>query len=344
MRSSVHFFLFLVMISFSAQAHVVTEENGHYIVEHSWRYKADQCSLSLTIDKDLYDYYQNDREHLVYKYELDENYNPPGYSGFMLSEYDRPLMKAIAGQLEEMASSESEQIELAVSFVQSLPYAYDSVSKGIEEYVRYPVETLVDGCGDCEDKVALLAAILHEMPEDFILLVLPEHLAIGVSCEALKADSYLLFQDKKYYYVETTNPNWKIGQIPEEYHSSDMEVFLLQDVPNLQMRGVRFESEPTSVIEKARCNFTIDLVNLGPGKVTNLQLSLRLISLGRKNRLLAEQRFELDDLMEGASRTENVTFKSYIRENCMLQVEITGNEIPSQYYETLLDYSRTQHF
>ena len=246
--------------------------------------------------------------------------------------------------MEEMASSESEQIELAVSFVQSLPYAYDSVSKGIEEYVRYPVETLVDGCGDCEDKVALLAAILHEMPEDFILLVLPEHLAIGVSCEALKADSYLLFQDKKYYYVETTNPNWKIGQIPEEYHSSDMEVFLLQDVPNMQMRGVRFESEPTSVIEKARCNFTIDLVNLGPGKVTNLQLSLRLISLGRKNRLLAEQLFELDDLMEGAARTENVTFKSYIRENCMLQVEITGNEIPSQYYETLLDYSRTQHF
>ena len=195
-----------------------------------------------------------------------------------------------------------------------------------------------------ERLVVLVEPIGKECPVSAIVAEDVHKISIGVSCDALKADSYLLFQDKKYYYVETTNPNWKIGQIPEEYHSSDMEVFLLQDVPNMQMRGVRFESEPTSVIEKARCNFTIDLVNLGPGKVTNLQLSLRLISLGRKNRLLAEQRFELDDLMEGTARTENVTFKSYIRENCMLQVEITGNEIPSQYYETLLDYSRTQHF
>ena len=85
----------------------------------------------------------------------------------------------------------------------------DNDSKDADEYVRYPIETLVDGQGDCEDKVALLVALLYEMDADFVLLVLPEHMAVGVHLDEVDVGRYLWFHDKKYYF------NKKFDGLPE---------------------------------------------------------------------------------------------------------------------------------
>ena len=344
MHARLYLVVLLAIVSLTASAHSVTEEDDCYVIEHSWRFEEEQCSFLLRINKELYDYYQKDREHLIYKYKMDDKVVPPSYFSFMFSEHDRPVVREMARQFDEAALSELESIKLAVSFVQSLPYAFDSESKGVDEYVRYPVETLVDGCGDCEDKVALLAAILYEMKADFILLRLPEHMAIGLHSVGVVADSYLLFQDKKYYYIETTNNGWQIGQIPEKYSSAEMEAIPIDATPNMLVKGVRFESQPAIVLEKASCEFEIDLHNLGPCKVTNLQLYVRLYNRGRKNRLLAEEHYAISDLQEGEMRTETLSFKSFIREDCVLQVEIVGDNIDTQSFEYNLDYTRTRRF
>lgn len=342
MRARLHLVILMALVGLTASAHSVTEEDGYYRIEHTWPFEGRRCSISLSISKELYDYYQNEREHLAYRYQFSEEEIPPHYYSFMLSEHDRPVAREMARLFGELASSKLEQLKLAVSFVQSLPYAFDADSKGMDEYVRYPVETLVDGCGDCEDKVALLVSILYAMDADFFLLVLPEHMAVGVHCDGVEANRYLLFEDKKYYYVETSMPNWNIGDIPEDYYQAEMEVVPVDDAPRLLMRGVRFESQPTLVFEKASCTLQVDLHNLGPSKVTALQLHVRVIELGTRNRLLAEEYYSLADMQEGELRTESFSMKSLIKENSVLEVELIGNEVAAQFYQVALGYNRTR--
>ena len=342
MRFRIHLIIVLAFISLSARAHHVMERDGYYEVEHTWSCQGKECSITLNISTKLYNYYQIEREHLAYRYRFNGGEIPPHYYSFMLSEHDRSVMQALANEFSNHSASELESINLALTFVQSLPYAYDSATKGTDEYLRYPVETLVDGCGDCEDKVALLVALLYEMDVDFILLVLPEHMAVGVHCDEVDADRYLLFREKKYYYLETTMEGWQIGQIPEDYHDAEMEAVPVDDNPSLLIEGVRFESQPTLVFHKAVCDLELDLYNLGPGKVTELQVHVQVIEKGKKARLLAEAFFSLNDMQEGEQRTEMLSFKSLIKENCILQVELTSAEVASLNYQVGLNYSRTE--
>lgn len=340
MRVRLHLLFLLALIGFTASAHTVVERDGYYEVEHEWQYKGKDCSIILNISTNLYDYYRNDREHLAYYYQFEDGEVPPNYFSFMLSEYDRPVMHAIAEELSRFGTTEEDRIDLALSFVQSLPYAYDNDSKDADEYVRYPIETLVDGQGDCEDKVALLVALLYEMDADFVLLVLPEHMAVGVHLDEVDVGRYLWFHDKKYYFMETTMPNWQIGQVPEHYMTTEMEVVPVDDTPTLLMKGVHFDSQPTLVYEKANCSLKLDLHNLGPGKVTDVRLHVRIIEKGGRNRLLTDVSFVLDEMLEGEHRTDLLPFKSLIKENCVLVVELTGEEVAPQSYELNMEYSK----
>ena len=332
------------MLCATVSAHTVVEWDGYYEVRHSWICNGRECSITLNISTELYEYYRNDREHLAYKFLFNEDEVEPNYYSFMLSEHDRPVMRAVANEFFKYATSEKEAILIALTFVQSLPYAFDSDSKGEDEYVRYPVETLVDGCGDCEDKVALLAALLHEMDVDFVLLILSDHMAVGVHCDEVNVPRYMLFEGKRYYFLETTLPNWGIGDIPKDYYSTEMEVVPVDDTPDMLIKTVQFESKEALVDEKADCELQLDLHNLGPGKVTELGVVVCLIDKGKRNRLLTEEHFSINDLQEGEFRTEILSFKSYIKENTLLQVEVTGLEVAPQYYESELGYNRTRRF
>lgn len=334
--------LVLMFVSVSLSAHTVVEYDGFFEVDHSWKYNGKDCSITLNISAELYDYFRNDREHLAYVYKFNEGEMPPNYYSFMLSEHDRPVMQSIAQEFSRYAFTEKDRIELALTFVQSLRYAFDADSKGKDEYVRYPIETLVDGCGDCEDKVALLVALLYEMDIDFVLLVLPEHMASGVHCDEIEGSRYLLYQGKKYYYMETTMPNWEIGQIPEDYLKAEMEVVPVDDTPSVLIKGVSFESQATLTYQKASCTMKVDLHNLGPGKVTDVQLHVRVVEVGKHNRLLAEEYYSLRNLQEGEQRTETLSLKSLIKENSVLEVELTGEEITSQVSKLEIQYRKTR--
>lgn len=334
--------LVLMFVSVSLSAHTVVEYDGFFEVDHSWKYNGKECSITLNISTELYDYFRNDREHLAYVYKFNEGEMPPNYYSFMLSEHDRPVMQSIAQEFSRYAFTEKDRIELALTFVQSLRYAFDVDSKGKDEYVRYPIETLVDGCGDCEDKVALLVALLYEMDIDFVLLVLPEHMALGVHCDEIEGSRYLLYQGKKYYYMETTMPNWEIGQIPEDYLKAEMEVVPVDDTPSVLIKGVSFESQATLTYQKASCTMKVDLHNLGPGKVTDVQLHVRVVEVGKHNRLLAEEYYSLRNLQEGEQRTETLSLRSLIKENSVLEVELTGEEITSQLSKLEIQYRKTR--
>lgn len=336
MRKLLHL-LIIMLFTMSASA----QTDGWFTVRHSWDCNGRDYSIELEISEELYDYYQNEREHLAYEYRIEDAETPVNFYSFILSDYDRPFIRELADRFAERAFSDFDKVNLAMTFVQSFPYAYDDDSKGEDEYVRYPIETLVDGCGDCEDKVVLLASLLHEMGIDFILLSLPEHLALAVRCEGVVAERYVSFRNKKYYYVETTMEGWEIGQVPPDYAFADVEVYPFEDVPTLIVKEMRFESQAAPVYEKADCTLQLLLHNLGPGRVTGLQLHVWVYEGTLSNaHVITEEIFSLDDLWEGQKRHETLPFRSFIKEKAKLYIELGGDNIELQHFDLPLNYSK----
>jgi len=106
---------------------------------------------------------------------------------------------------------------MAVSFVQSIPYKTDKESTGMDEYYKYPIETLVEGCGDCEDSAILTATIVRDMGYGVVLLRFYDHMAVGVKGGENMHGTYWTYNGERYFYLETTNTGWEIGQIPDKY-------------------------------------------------------------------------------------------------------------------------------
>ena len=198
--------------------------------------------------------------------------------------------------------------------------------------MRYPVETLVDGCGDCEDKSVLLAAILYEMGVDFVLFMPPEHMALGVHCDEVEADRYLYCGDQSYCYMETTSPNWQIGQTPEKYLDLGIDVVPFDVSPHLICKGLCLEWQSTTDSNEAMCNLVFTAQNQGPGKVTDLWANVRVVEIEEDSvrRMRTEQRYPLKDLVEGEVRQEEFSLNSEIMDNSVLEVELIGAEASTQ--------------
>lgn len=126
----------------------------------------------------------------------------------------------------------------ATSFVQSeqtIPYKTDEESTGIVEYWRYPLETLVDGCGDCECKTILAAVLLKTLGREVLIVDIPPkkdisgHMALAIE----GADSFpegvdfFMYQGKKYFYCEMTAEGMLPGELPAEIADRDMRILVV---------------------------------------------------------------------------------------------------------------------
>jgi len=189
--------------------------------EYEWHFGGKRYELVLSIPEGQYDYYQSL-----------ERIHSDDYSVYVTHPYDDEFINTIIRKfnfiaLEEHLTEEN-KISLVISFVQSLPYTVDSVTTPFDEYPRYPLETLIDNGGDCEDTSILTASLLKAMNYDVILISPPEHMAVGVNIESY--GSYWEYDGLKYYYLETTNTGWNIGDFPEDL-SETAYLYALNPIP-----------------------------------------------------------------------------------------------------------------
>lgn len=110
-------------------------------------------------------------------------------------------------------------------FVQS--FVGGAIPYNLTPVPRLAAQTLIDS-GDCKDKSILLAAILKNMGYHVALLFYPPppgettgHMAVGIAFSAgqittARELSYYPYDGEKYYFAETTAPDWLIGQISDE--------------------------------------------------------------------------------------------------------------------------------
>jgi hypothetical protein len=92
--------------------------------------------------------------------------------------------------------SDDEYLELIAAYIQSLRYETRE-----QNPAKFPIETVVDLAGDCDDKSLLLAGLLSRegYPVALFLFGPESHMAVGVG-----SDDYL-YKNTGYAFVETTN-------------------------------------------------------------------------------------------------------------------------------------------
>jgi len=198
------------------------ESTGFIEREYIWDYGDLSWTLSLSIPDSLYRYYGakeriETEDYSIYVTHPDDD----DYLGTIIREFNRIAL--------EEGYTEAEKVHLIITFVQSLPYTSDSVTTGFDEYPRYPIETLVEYGGDCEDTSILTAAFLDALYYDVILINPPEHMAVGIGIDAY--GTYWELGGEKYFYLETTGEGWEIGEMPPEYEEATAYIYEMEPTP-----------------------------------------------------------------------------------------------------------------
>ena len=119
--------------------------------------------------------------------------------------------------------------EFVLAFVQTcFGYTYDSVLYGQQEYYAFPLETIHNGGGDCEDTSILCAALYEAAGYDAGVFIIPGHAIAAVALDgftpaetSVTTVSVFSFEmnGKTYYGCETTLDynTYGIGWIGSDY-------------------------------------------------------------------------------------------------------------------------------
>ncbi|MCX6760966.1 MAG: hypothetical protein NTZ84_02615, partial [Candidatus Nealsonbacteria bacterium] len=170
----------------------------------SWSYGGYDWNWTIKIHEDWFDYYKA------------KNPRPKPTSIDYIT-YNDPFIKGVSEKIAEAAENKNLCAScLAASFIHSLSYIDDKYT-GYDEYPKYPVETIMEKNGDCEDTSYLLASIIRAMNIDAVLILLPGHMAVGVWMDCDSPGTYYKLDDRCYYYIETTSAkDWAVGEMPSE--------------------------------------------------------------------------------------------------------------------------------
>lgn len=130
----------------------------------------------------------------------------------------------LAQRLKEQALLDGYDYFQTAEFVQS--FVAGAIPYEFTDKPLLPAQTLMEK-GDCKDKSILMAAILNNLGYKVALLKFPPppgefagHMVVGVAFNAnhLPTERKLLYYTNsgvKYYFAETTVPNWRIGEISD---------------------------------------------------------------------------------------------------------------------------------
>lgn len=174
-----------------------------------WIYGKYQFTTSIKVKRNDYDYYRKLSKALPYERYAEDH---EGHR------YFADLCRQLDEDAKQMGYEGIELVNYLTSFVQQgVPYVSD-----IGEYKKYPIETIAEYGGDCEDKAALLAALLNTFGFDACMVLLPGHMVVGISCT--NCGGYYEHDGKKYSFIETTNGGWRIGQVPPAYLTTNATI------------------------------------------------------------------------------------------------------------------------
>ncbi len=153
--------------------------------------------------------------YYFYRGECHSIFNINDYGKFVTPEAVRPIAECI----REIVGGDNESFVNAVlTIIQQMSY--------IVSDIKYPVETLVEGDGDCDVFSLLAASVMKAGDLDVVLFYYkdlnPAHMNVGVflnytpSHHWWKTPAFFEYQGKQYWVAECTpQKHWRVGEQPE---------------------------------------------------------------------------------------------------------------------------------
>ncbi|MBP2144042.1 hypothetical protein J2127_001211 [Methanococcus voltae] len=256
----------------------------HYLKNYTWNYGSENHTIELIIPKVMYTYYQSKPHN-----------QESNYVQYALSDNDRKFVKYLSSKFNKIAIennySEYDTVLLVSTFVQSLKYTSDNVTTGYDEYPRYPVETLVDEGGDCEDTSIIISAILNDLGYDVMVIEFRDHMGVAIKCNGMYTGTYYTYKNNRYYYVETTGENWNIGELPEKYREEDALVIPLVQIPRMNFDFYANLTKTDNLY--VYYNLVCDIENVGSGTAENPELYIMVYN--SDNELLEDYHLYLNN-------------------------------------------------
>ena len=211
-------------VTYSGKASDGTSVHGRYGIlaagdySFSWTYDSKNYTVDLTISADDYLAYRNNGTSRTQG-------NDDHMRQFVTA--TDPYIVGLAHQFDLLGANmdDRQKSDLVLSYVQNIPYAYDTDTDGREEYWSYPLETILRGCGDCEDTSILYCAIVKAMGYDTALMTAyasntPRTSGAVNHCVSLVAvggsseDTTYTIGGIVYSFCETTATGSRVGQNP----------------------------------------------------------------------------------------------------------------------------------
>ncbi|MFC2077828.1 PKD domain-containing protein, partial [Candidatus Bipolaricaulota bacterium] len=128
---------------------------------YEWVYDGQDQSCDLEIPADLYSYYRSQPRMA---------WSLRDYDAYVLDPLDDDFLEAVTQEILSLTAGDYHaSLENALFFVQKcIQYVYDPLWF---EYPRYPIETLVDGGGDCEDTAILYTSLVRTLGHGALMVV-----------------------------------------------------------------------------------------------------------------------------------------------------------------------------
>jgi hypothetical protein len=176
-------------------------QSSPVIISHQFPFEKTMVTLTLPINVSVYEgAKQAEKATTVYGNISETIWLAQSYRAMVQDPAQDSLYAALLAEADKIRLqqklSDDEYLELIAVYVQSLRYENRE-----QNPAKFPVETVVDRAGDCDDKSLLLAGLLSREGYPVALLLFgPEsHMAVGVG-----SDDYL-YKNTGYAFVETTN-------------------------------------------------------------------------------------------------------------------------------------------
>jgi hypothetical protein len=180
---------------------LIRSQSSPIIVSHQFPFEKTTVSLTLPINVSVYEgAKQAEKATTVYGNISDTIWLAQSYRAMVQDPAQDSLYTALLTETNKIGIrqnlSDDEYLELIAVYVQSLRYETQE-----QNPAKFPIETIVDRAGDCDDKSLLFAGLLSREGYPVALLLFgPEsHMAVGVG-----SDDYH-YKNTGYSFVEMTN-------------------------------------------------------------------------------------------------------------------------------------------
>jgi hypothetical protein len=134
--------------------------------------------------------------------------------GIMVAKPGEPSLKRLVDELlKDVPNDRNSRIQRLVDFVsKDIEYSYVEATSG--ETLKRASETLMTRTGDCSNKTILLASLLEQINEEYLLIYVPGHITVIVPQGDLPDENGLDFtwNQKNWLIAETTLPGFQIGK------------------------------------------------------------------------------------------------------------------------------------